>query len=109
MAKFEEHEELLAEQLSTIKKELKETREERDIWKRKFEESITLADGKKNEVLTLLRQAVEKLIIEITVTPKIKEIISVILRVLDYSEDNITQIFIMKEKNKKNFFNFFNK
>lgn len=108
IAKYEEHEELLQEQLMTIKKELKETREERDIYKRKFDESITLADGKKNEVLALLRQAVEKLIIEITVTPKIRELLSVVLRVLDYSEDQITQIFIMKEKNKKNFFNFFN-
>ena len=107
MSKFEEHEDLLAEQLTTIKKELRDTREERDVFKRKFDESITLADGKKNEVLTLFRQAVEKLIIEITITPKIKEIVSVILRVLDYSEDQISQIFIAKEKNKKNFFNIF--
>ena len=40
-------------------------------------------------------------------TPKIKEIIAVILRVLDYSEDQIAMIFTAKEKNKKNFFNFF--
>jgi hypothetical protein len=98
----------LAEQLQTIKKELKATREERDTFKRKFEESITLADGKKNEVLHLLRQAMEKLIIEITLTNKIKELLSVILRVLDYTEDQIQIILSSKDK-KKNFFNFFNK
>jgi hypothetical protein len=87
---------------------LKATREERDLFKRKFEESITLADGKKNEVLHLLRQAIERLIVEITMTNKIKELLSVILRVLDYTEEQIQIILNSKDK-KKNFFNFFNK
>ncbi len=50
----------------------------------------------------------EKLIIEITLTNKIKELLSVILRVLDYTEDQIQIILSSKDK-KKNFFNFFNK
>jgi len=48
-----------------IKGELKQTRNERDLLKKKYNESITLQDGKKEEILNILRSAVEKLINEI--------------------------------------------
>jgi len=51
-----------------IKDELKQTRNERDLFRKKYNESITLQDGKKNEILNILRSAVEKLIIEIQLT-----------------------------------------
>lgn len=51
-----------------IKEELKQTRNEREIYKKKCSESITLHDGKKIEILNMLRSAVEKLILEIQLT-----------------------------------------
>jgi hypothetical protein len=83
---------------------LKETRHQREYYKKKFEESSKLFDGKKNEILTMIKQALEKLINEIALSPKIKEILAVIMRVLDYTEDEIN--IVLKEK-RKNFFTFF--
>jgi len=51
-----------------IKDELKQTRNERDSFKKKYNESLTLQDGKKNEILNILRSAIEKLIVEIQIT-----------------------------------------
>lgn len=55
-------------QLIEIKEELKQTRNERDLFRKKYNESITLQDGKKNEIMNILRSAVEKLILELTLT-----------------------------------------
>ncbi len=52
----------------------------------------------------MVRQAIEKLIAEINLNAKTKEILTVVMRVLDYSEDEIN--LILKEK-KKNFLGFF--
>lgn len=104
MAKFEEHEQLLVEQLTTIKEELKETRQQRDIYKKKFDESGKLFDGKRNEITSMIKQALEKLIFEIQLTPKIREILTVIMRVLEYTEDEINAL--LRDK-KKNFLSFF--
>jgi hypothetical protein len=51
-----------------IKEELKQTRNERELFKKKYNESVTLQDGKKNEIVNILRSAVEKLINEIVIT-----------------------------------------
>jgi hypothetical protein len=93
--------------LTTIKEELKETRQQRDGFKRKYEESLTLQDGRNGELVNMLRQAIERLIFEISITPKIKEILTVVLKMLDYDEGTIQQIFEMKQSKKKTFFNFF--
>ncbi len=99
MTKFEEHEQLLVDQLTTIKEELKETRQQRDIYKKKFEESGKLFDGKRNEVTSMIKQALQRLILEMKLTPKIKEILTVIMRVLEYSEEEIAALLSQKKAN----------
>jgi len=91
--------------MKNIKEELKETRNQRDIYKRKFEESVTLQDGKKTEVISMLKQAFEKLVSEIQISSKVKEYLNVIFKVLDYSEDEINRI--IKKTDKKGFLSLF--
>jgi hypothetical protein len=92
--------------MRTLKDELKETRELRDQYKKKMEEATTLNDGEKNELYSILRNAIERLIMEITLNNKIKEFLTVILRVLGYADEDIALIYQSKEK-KKGFLNFF--
>lgn len=80
-----------------IKEELKDTRNQRDLFKRKYEESITLQNGKKNEIVSMLKQAFEKLVAEISINNKTREYITVILKILDYSENDINRV-LKKEK-----------
>ena len=91
--------------MKNIKEELRETRNQRDMYKRKFEESVTLQDGKKTELLSMLKQAFEKLISEIQITSKVKEYLNVILKILDYNEEDISKI--MKKNDKKGFLGLF--
>jgi hypothetical protein len=90
----------------SIKIELKETRTQRDNFKRKYEESVTLQDGKKTEIVSMLKQAFEKLVNEIQINGKVKEYVTVILKILDYSENDISKII---KKEKKGFMALFNK
>lgn len=55
----------------------------------------------------MLKNSIELLILEIVITPKIKEFLLVILKLLDYSEEEILQIWVYKDEKKKNFFGFF--
>jgi hypothetical protein len=91
--------------MKNIKDELKETRTQRDNYKRKYEESVTLQDGKKTELILMLKQAFEKLIIEIQLNSKIKEYLVVILKILDYNDDDINKI--LNKKDKKGFLGIF--
>lgn len=68
VSKFDDNEKLIVDQLEVLKKELKQTRVERDLYKKKYQDSITLQDGKKTELLTHLKDAFEKLVFEITLT-----------------------------------------
>ncbi len=85
-----------------MKDELKQTRIQRDQYKKIVEEASKLDD--KTEIVKALKPMIEKLIAEITLTDKIKQILSVILKILSCSEEQIKQIFLNKETNKKNFF-----
>ena len=58
----------------------------------------------KAEIVKALKPMVEKLIAEITLNEKIKQILTVILKILSCSEDQIKHIFYTKESNKKTFF-----
>jgi hypothetical protein len=64
---LEENENLLVEQLRDIKEELKATRKQRDELRVKYNEAITFQDGKNREVIEMLKNAVERLILEISV------------------------------------------
>merc|ERR1712032_679563 len=82
--KFEENEKLFNDQLINVKEELKTTRYERDSYRRKFEESTTLQDGQKTELINMLKTAFQKLIAEISLNSKAKEYVKMILKILDY-------------------------
>jgi len=102
--KMEEEQKLFAEQLMNIKDELKDTRKQKENFKKLYEQSLTFKDDKKTEIINLLKQAVEKLILEITLTPKIKELLFVILRVIDYKDEEINEILKKKEAKKGGIF-----
>ena len=103
---LKENENLLLNQLNSIKDELKETREQVNILVQDnttLKEELQAAKTLKNEeVIGPLRSALERLIMEIKLTQKIKEILTVILKLACYTEDQIFTIYYYREK-KKNF------
>jgi len=92
--------------LKSIKDELKDTRSQRDVFKRKYEEAVTLQDGKKTEIISMLKQAFEKLVSEIQINNKVKEYLNVIFKILDYNDNDISRVL---KKEKKGFLGLFNK
>lgn len=103
---IEENEELLLTQLNTIKIELKEQREQNkelkeeiDTLKRKSNESVQLK--RNNDFVAPIKSAFEKLILEISVTVKIKELLSVILKFIGCTDEEITKVFLDKDKKKQ--------
>ena len=107
---LEENENLLQTQLIAIKQELKETRQALEDCKKQNMELIQELESQgtlKNEnMIGVLRNSIERLITEIKITPKIKEILLVLLRISSYTEEQIDLIFKYKEK-KKNIINLF--
>ena len=107
---LKEKENLLSTQLVTIKQELKETRYFLDEMKNK---NIELAQEiesqgtlRNQNVIGSLRNCLERLITEIKITNKIKEILIVLLGLASYTDEQIDIIFKYKEK-KKNIINIF--
>ena len=100
----------MQEQLNVIKEELKETREQVNILVQEnttLKEELQAAKTLKNEeIIGPLRSALERLIMEIKLNKKIKEILTVILKLACYTEDQIFTIYYYREK-KKNFLNMF--
>ena len=92
--------------MKSIKDELKDTRSQRDVFKRKYEEAVTLQDGKKTEIISMLKQAFEKLVSEIQINNKVKEYLNVIFKILDYNDNDISRVL---KKEKKGFLGLFNK
>ena len=97
--KLEDNENLLLTQLNELKKELKQSREIIDNLKGKNFEYC-------REFLYPLRNALERLIFEIKLTNKIKEVLNIILSLASYTDEQIQVMYQYKEK-KKNFFNMF--
>lgn len=93
----DDSEHLMQEQLVIIKNELKETRIQRDEYKKKFEESITYGDRQSQLILTL-QTAFENLLMEITINTKVKDYAIVILNILGIGEDEQKRIFEKKKK-----------
>jgi hypothetical protein len=59
---------MLIQQLKDIKEELKVTRKQRDDFKAKYNESLSQQDGKSIELISMIKDAIEKLIAEIHIT-----------------------------------------
>ena len=107
---LKEKENLLSTQLVTIKQELKETRYFLEEMKNK---NIELAQEiesqgtlRNQNLIGSLRNCLERLITEIKINNKIKEILIVLLRLASYTDEQIEIIFKYKEK-KKNIINIF--
>ena len=107
---LKEKESLLSTQLIAIKQELKETRLFLDETKNKNNELVqeikTQGTLKNENLIGSLRNCLEKLITEIKINSKIKEILIVLLRLACYTEEQIETIFKYKDK-KKNIINVF--
>ena len=107
---LKEKENLLSTQLITIKQELKETRFFLDEMKTKNLELAREVESqgtlRNQNLVGSLRNCLERLINEIKITNKIKEILIVLLRLASYTEEQIEIIFKYKEK-KKNIINIF--
>ena len=101
---LKENESLLSTQLITIKQELKETRVLLDEANKKnveLSQEIESQGTLRNQnSIGSLRNCLERLITEIKVNNKIKEILIVILRLACYTEEQIETIFKYKDKNK---------
>ena len=107
---LKEKENLLSTQLVTIKQELKETRYFVDELKSK---NIELAQEiesqgtlRNQNLIGSLRNCLERLITEMKITSKVKEILIVLLRLASYTDEQIEIIFKYKEK-KKSIINLF--
>ena len=93
-------ENLLHSQLQNIKIELKETRAERDDYKAKYSNSITLLGSNKNELINMLSSTFERLLNEIKVTTQVKQLSSIILKILNYSSQEIDSLLKITSKSK---------
>ena len=107
---LKEKENLLSTQLITIKQELKETRlflEEEKKKNVELSQEIESQGTLRNQnTIGSLRNCLERLITEIKINAKVKEILIVILRLACYTEEQIETIFKYKDK-KKNIINIF--
>ena len=107
---LKEKETLLFTQLDTIKQELKETRYFLDEMKNKnlelAQEIESQGTLRNKNLIGSLRNCLERLITEIKITNKVKEILIVMLRLASYTDEQIETIFKYKEK-KKNIINIF--
>ena len=107
---LKEKENLLSTQLITIKQEVKETRSLLEEAKKQnielAQEIQTQGTLKNQNLIGSLRNCLERLITEIKINAKVKEILIVLLRLASYTEEQIETIFKYKDK-KKNIINIF--
>lgn len=92
------------EELSLLKSKLKSSLEQNDTLAQKLEEAESNFNSEKGEYIGMLRVAFEKLISEIQITNKSKEFATVIMRMLNYSDDDIFDIY--NSGKKKTLFGF---
>eukprot|EP00340_Litonotus_pictus_P008282 CAMPEP_0170518200 /NCGR_PEP_ID=MMETSP0209-20121228/3941_1 /TAXON_ID=665100 ORGANISM="Litonotus pictus, Strain P1" /NCGR_SAMPLE_ID=MMETSP0209 /ASSEMBLY_ACC=CAM_ASM_000301 /LENGTH=2436 /DNA_ID=CAMNT_0010803667 /DNA_START=704 /DNA_END=8014 /DNA_ORIENTATION=- len=88
----------MTELVAHIKKELKDTQKDLERYKKKYNEAISLQDSNKSEIVTMLSSFIDKLIAEISLNDKTKELVRHILKILNYSD---TEIKDRLEKKKK--------
>ena len=102
---------LLQKQLSLIKIELRETINQKNNLEKKvnsLSKKASLVDDNvldKIEILQIIKQTFEKLVDSIQLVGKVKELVIMILKYLNYSEEDIKKIIDKKEK--RNLFGIF--
>lgn len=97
-SKEEESERHFKDLIDVLKKELKETRAQRDIYKKQYEDSIKLQDSSHSQLIDALKSALESLLFEVSINSKAKECAKIMMRILDFSEDEQKRIFDKKKK-----------
>lgn len=97
----QEQQQMILEQLKNIKEELKQTRIEKESYKQKYEKSITLQGGNNDEIVSMLNSAFLRLLEEIVISNKIKELVIVVLKILNYNSDEIDCIINKKSGKMK--------
>ena len=95
--KGDDSESVFQEQLKTIKQELKDTRNQRDDYKKKYEDSIKFG-SKEDQFIASLRDAFENLLFEVTIKGKIKDYAIIIMKILHYEEEEIKRVLEKKKK-----------
>lgn len=98
-------ENLLQKTIFHLKEELKATRKERDEALKDYNKAISLS-GQKEHLIEMMKTSMNSLIIEIQITSKIKEILNVMMSILNYSEDEKRYAFEGKDNKKKGLFGF---
>lgn len=94
--KIDEHEKLMTEQLKILKQEIKDITKERDSFKKMYEDSIKLKE--ENQLMSTLKQTIENLLMEITITGKLKDYALLIMKILDFTD--LSQKKILEKKKK---------
>lgn len=80
---------------------MREIRTSRDRFKSLYNESLTLQDGRKTEIINMLSNLVERLISEVTLNSRNVEIFRLIFKMLNYNEGEIDSL--VSKKTKKGF------
>lgn len=98
--KMEDDELLFQEQLRALKDELKKTKKELEVYKKN---ALTLGDSKA-EITHMLKQSFDKLIDEIQLTPKNKEYVLMMMKILGYKDEEMINVGKKKKKGIMNMF-----
>ncbi len=85
-------------QLVLLKDELKLTRQKQDMYKKQYEDSIKLKDTKDNNLKEIIKNALENIIFESSLSTKAKEYAKVIMGILGVTEDEQKRILSKKKK-----------
>lgn len=73
-------------------------------YKKAYNESITLQDSNKSEIVIMLSSFIEKLIDEVTLNTKAREFMRHILKILNFSDKEIIDKLENNKKKKKGLF-----
>lgn len=99
ISKFEENEKNLQEQLVFLKDEIRNLRKEVEMYKKMYNESISL-EGKNSNLIEIIKNAFENLIFEVSLNTKAKGYAKIIMNILSISEEEQKRIINKKKKIK---------
>ena len=97
-SKLEESERNFNEQLILLKSELKETRKMKEMYRKQYEDSIKFQDSRQDNLINQLKSALQNLVLEATLNTKAKNLAEVMMKILNFKEEEIKIIFDKKKK-----------
>ena len=99
---LENDQDALIKMNNMLKTDIKKLKEEKDLLQKKYNESISLLGGSKDEIANMISVFIEKILLEVTLTNNTKELFRLLLRTLNYPENRISELIDVKKK--KSFF-----